>query len=427
MPKPGVPGGLAVVILAAGKGTRLKSDMPKALHPICGEPMLGLLLEKAEALGARKIFVVAGHKIEAVRRFSARRAEVVRQKALLGSGHAVNQTAGKLSKFSGSVLVLYCDTPLISAETMRALLENHRGHSTDCSVLSVVLKDPSGYGRVKRDGRGLVEKIVEDRDASPEEKAIREINTGCYVFRSKKLFEALRSVRRNPGKNEYYLTDVIEILAGRGRVESLVAEKNEEALGVNTRRDLAALESIMQKDILERLMESGVTIRNPRTVTIDADVKIGPDTVIYPNTVIEEGAVIGRDCRIGPFAHIRGGSKIGDGCVVGNFVEVVRSMVGKGSLIKHLSYVGDAQVGAAVNIGAGTITANFDGKKKHKTVIKDKAQIGSGTVLVAPVTVGRGAKTGAGAVVTARRDVPDGAVVVGIPARISQAKGKRKA
>ncbi len=411
------------MILAAGKGTRMKSETPKALHPICGEPMLGWLLEKSGSLGARKIFVVAGHKVEDVRRFAAGRAEVVLQKALLGSGHAVNQAAGRLNGFQGSVLVLYCDTPLISAETMRTLLRGHVARSTDCSVLSVVLKDPSGYGRVKRGPRGLVERIVEDRNATPEEKAIREINTGCYVFRSKRLFEALKSVRRDPVKKEYYLTDVIEILAKKGRVESLVTAKDGEARGVNTRRDLADLESIMQKDILERLMESGVTIRNPRTVTIDADVKIGSDTVIHPNTVIEAGTVIGKNCQIGPFARIRGGSKIGDGCTVGNFVEVVRSKVGAKSLIKHLSYVGDAEIGSAVNIGAGTITANFDGKKKHKTVIGDKAQIGSGTVLVAPVTVGRGARTGAGSVVTARKNVPAGAVVAGVPAKILKGKG----
>jgi bifunctional UDP-N-acetylglucosamine pyrophosphorylase/glucosamine-1-phosphate N-acetyltransferase len=422
LPKANVPGGLAVVILAAGKGTRMRSETPKALHTLCGEPMLGLLLGKAEGLGAKKIFVVAGHQFAAVKDFAGSRAQVVEQKAQLGSGHAVSRTAASLAGFPGSALVLYCDTPLISAETMRELLRGHAGRGTDASVLSVELRDPAGYGRVKRAAAGSVERIIEDRDASPEEKEIREVNTGCGVFRAKKLFEALRSVRRNPLKGEYYLTDVIEILARRGRVEALVTEKNEEVLGVNTRRDLAQLEAVMQRDILEKLMENGVTIRSPRTVTIDADVKIGPDTVIHPNTVLEKGTVIGKRCEIGPFARIRGGSRIADGCTVGNFVEVVRSTIGKGSLVKHLSYVGDAAVGSGVNIGAGTITANFDGKKKHRTVIRDRAQIGSGTVLVAPVTVGRGAVTGAGSVVTAKKNVPDRAVVAGVPARLLKKK-----
>lgn len=413
---------LAVVILAAGKGTRMRSELPKALHTLCGEPMLGVLLQSAEALRPRRAVVVAGYKSGLVREFIGRAGikpapTVIQQRQLWGSGHAVARTAGALSGFDGPVLLLYCDTPLISAETMKALLKKYRTASADCALLSVVLKDAGDYGRIKRTKDGSVEKIVEAGDANPAEKAIREINVGCYVFNSKKLFGALKFVRRNPRKKEYYLTDAVEILAQHGCVEAVKVKNEEEVLGINTRQDLATLQDIMQKKILDRWIGKGVQIRDPRTTTIDAGVTIGPGTVVLPNTVIEDRCIIGKGCAIGPFARLRGGSKIGDGSVIGNFVEVVRSTVGKKSLIKHLSYIGDAEVGSFVNIGAGTITANFDGKKKHKTVIKDKAQLGSGTVLVAPVTVGRAAKTGAGAVVTKGHNVPDGAVVAGVPAR----------
>ena len=408
---------LSVVILAAGKGTRMKSELPKALHTLCGEPMLGVLLKSVETLQPKKMIVVAGHKIALVREYLKGRAAVVHQKDLLGSGHAVSQTAKALSGFKGLVLVLYCDTPLISAETLQALLKDHRENLAEATLLSVVVDDPFSYGRIKRTPQGLVEKIVEYNDASDEEKAIREINVGCYVFKTDALFGALKLIKKNPKKKEYYLTDVIEILAQKGKVGSLITADQDQTQGINTRLDLSMMQEKLQKKILEQWIEKGVTIRDTRTTNIDADVRIGAGTVILPNTVIEEGSVIGKNCHVGPFAHIRGGSRVGDGCTIGNFVELVRSTIGPKTLIKHLSYIGDAQVGSFVNIGAGTITANFDGKKKHKTIIRDKAQLGSGTVLVAPVTVGRGAKTGAGAVVTKGKNIPDHAVVVGVPAR----------
>ena len=408
---------LAVIILAAGKGTRMRSPLPKALHRVCGQPMIWHLVEKANVFSAKKPVVIAGHGIKLVRNFLGQNARVIWQKRLLGSGHAVNQAAGVFRGFRGSVLVLYCDTPLIKTETIDKLLRNHRATRTDCTMLSVRLQDPSGYGRVRRAADGLVERIIEHDDASPEEQAINEINVGCYVFDARKLFSALRLVRRDPKKKEYYLTDVIAVLAENGKVDSILAGDPEEARGINTRMDLSILQEAMQENLLKKWIEKGVEIRDPKTTTIDADVEIGIDTVILPHTVIQEGSRIGRGCSIGPFARIRGGSKIGDGTVVGNFVEVVRSKIGNKSYIKHLSYIGDAEVGSGVNVGAGTITANYDGKKKHKTVIKDGAQIGSGTVLVAPVTIGRFAKTGAGAVVTKGKNVPDKTVVVGVPAR----------
>ncbi len=422
---------LAVVILAAGKGTRMRSELPKALHTLCGEPMLGLLLKNAQSLKPRKIIVVAGHRFDLVQKYlnvgagaapatAGRHASplLVHQQPLLGSGHAVMQAAKALSGFKGRILVLYCDTPLISSRTMGLLLDQNGETAAVCTLLSVEFQDPFGYGRIQRALDGSVERIIEQNDATEVEKAIKEINAGCYVFDSKELFEALKLVQKKPKKKEYYLTDAVGILAKNGkRVEALPLKNKEEVLGINTRKDLAALQEILQKKILDGWIEKGIKIRDPRTTTIDAGVEIGAETLILPHTVIEDGSRIGTGCVIGPFARIRGNSVIGDGSIIGNFVEVVRSRIGKHTQVKHLSYLGDAQVGSFVNIGAGTITANFDGKRKYKTVIKDKAQIGSGTVLVAPVTVGKGAKTGAGAVVTRGKNVPAGAVVVGVPAR----------
>ncbi|MBI3316213.1 MAG: bifunctional UDP-N-acetylglucosamine diphosphorylase/glucosamine-1-phosphate N-acetyltransferase GlmU, partial [Candidatus Omnitrophica bacterium] len=371
------------------------------------------------------IVVVAGYRRDLVKRFVGSRASVVWQKKLLGSGHAVHQTAPALGGFLGTVLVLYCDTPLISRLTMARLLERHRKQANVCTLLSVRLEDPSGYGRIRRAPDGRVESVVEETDATPAEKKIQETNVGCYAFDSQKLFQVLKKAPKNRLKKEYYLTDVVGILAKGSRVEALETQDQGEVLGVNTRKDLALAEGMAQIGIFSRWIEKGVTIRDPKTTTIDADVEIGRGTLIFPHTVIEEGAVIGKDCRIGPFARIRGASKIDDGAVIGNFVEIVRSRVGRGTQIKHLSYIGDAVIGTSVNIGAGTITANFDGKRKHRTHIKDRAHIGSGTILVAPVTLGRGSKTGAGAVVTKGRNVPDRGVVVGVPAKPLQKKGNR--
>ena len=408
---------LATVILAAGKGTRMRSPLPKALHPVCGRPMTELLIRRAKEVGSKKTLVIAGYQIGRVREALGAVAQVIEQKKQLGSGHAVQQSARALSNFKGSVLVLYCDTPLITTATLKRLLENHRAHQTDCTLLSVDSPAPAGYGRIKRNGSGLVERIVEDINTSLEEKNIREINVGCYVFNAKKLYSALKRVQKNPQKKEYYLTDVIEILSREGRVEAVKTEDQEEVLGVNTRVDLSRIQEIVQRRLLEGWMERGVGIRDPKSTFIDSDVKIGQDTLLLPHTVIEAGSQIGDRCVIGPFARIRGASSIGSESVIGNFVEIVRSKIGRGTQVKHLSYLGDAEVGDFVNVGAGTITANYDGKNKHKTVIRDHAQIGSGTVLVAPVTVGRAAKTGAGSVVTKGTRIKDKQIFVGVPAR----------
>ncbi len=406
------------MILAAGKGTRMKSSLPKALTPLCGEPMLGYLLSAVEAAGCSRKIVVGGFGYESVRAHVGARAQMVRQAQLLGSGHAVMQAEKFLKNHQGPVLVVYCDTPLIKGKTLRKLIENHVGHKTVCTLLSAALHDPTGYGRVVRGFGGSVLKIVEENDASGPEKDIREINVGCYVADRKRLFGALKRVKKNSRKGEYYLTDAIAILAQEGRVEAVVSNDRDEVLGVNSKKELCGLEAAAQIRILEGLMEAGVRVRDPQTTTVDVNVKIGQDTVLLPHTVIEEGSVIGKGCVIGPFARVRGGSRIGDGTVVGNFVEIVRSTIGRHTNVKHLSYLGDARVGSFVNIGAGTVTANYDGKHKHKTVIRDHAHTGSGTVLIAPLKVGKGATTGAGAVVTRGHNVPDRAVVVGVPAKL---------
>lgn len=405
----------AVLILAAGRGTRLKSELPKALHPICGRPMLGHLIETAGQLSKDRV-VVAGYGYELVRQSVAGRARLVRQDKLLGSGHAV-QCAAKVLKGYDTVVVLYCDTPLLRASTLEALVERKRVTGADCVLLSAELDKPTGYGRVIRAADGAVERIVEENDATADQKRVREINVGSYVFDGPKLFAALKRVRRNPLKKEYYLTDAVGILASEGRVEAVVSSDPEEILGANSRTELLTLQAVCRRRLVETHAENGVIFRDPDSVVLDADVRIGEGTTVHAFTVIEEASVIGRGCSIGPFARIRGASRIADGAVVGNFVEVVRSTVGDRSQAKHLTYLGDARIGRGVNVGAGTITANFDGRNKHTTVIADEAQIGSGTVLVAPVRVGRRSKTGAGTVVTKGKNVPDGAVVAGVPAR----------
>lgn len=407
----------AVVILAAGKGTRMKSDLPKALHKICGKPMLWFLLQTVKRLFPKKTIVVAGHKADLVQSLVEKNIAVVRQQPLLGSGHAVMQAEKHLSGFRGTVLVLYCDTPLLSAETLKKLVET-RNEGADGVLLSVILENPGDYGRIGRDAQGSFRRIIEHTDTTSEEKKIQEINVGCYAFDSQKLFGALKQIKKNPVKKEYYLTDAVQILAAEGKVVCIPASNKEEALGINTRTDLAVLEEATQKQILLQWLDQGVWIRDLKSTRIDAGVHIGKDTIINSNTVIEEDSVIGKNCVIGPFARVRGASHVADGCIVGNFVELVRSKIDEGTYVKHLSYVGDAEVGSYANIGAGTITANYDGKNKHKTTIKDKAHIGSGTILIAPVSIGRGAKTGAGAVVTKKTRVPDGSVFIGMPARV---------
>ncbi len=408
---------IAALILAAGRGERMNSDLPKVLHRAAGSPLIEHVIESVHGVGARRIGVVVGAQSGPLRSFLDG-AEVVVQKKRLGTGHAVMQARKKFVHFKGDLLVLPADAPCIRTETLRELIREHRAHSVSASVLTARVEDPTGYGRILRRGNRVVG-IREELDATEFERQISEVNSGIYLFDTGKLFKQLAEVSRNPKKKEYYLTDVIEAFVRSGEpVRAHRIDDQREILGVNTRRELTVANQILNERELERHSKAGVTILEPSQTFIAKGVRIGRDTIVHPFTWIERGVVVGSKCVIGPFAKIRSGSKIGDEVVIGSFVEVVRSKIGAKTFVKHLSYLGDAEIGKKVNIGAGTITANFDGRRKHKTVVRDGALLGCDTILVAPVTVGRRAKTGAGAVVCARQPIPAGKTAVGIPAKV---------
>ena len=410
---------IAVVILAAGKSTRMKSDMPKVLHPICSRPMLGYVLDLVYGLKIKNIIAVLGHKHQDVRKLLKPGVKVAIQKRLAGTADAVKIAMPLLKGFKGTLLVLYADNPLLKKETIRKLLYYHIKNNLDATLLTAKVNKPSGYGRVLRDKYASIYGIVEDKDADDFQKDIQEINTGIVCFNKDKLADALKSVRPNNLKKEYYLTDTIGILYKKGcLVDSVMIPDINEALGINSRLELARANLIMQRRINEELMRDGITIVDPNSTFIGYGVKIGPDTTIYPFTVIESNVKIGKHCSIGPFAHLREGTRLEDDITAGNFLEIVRSSISSGTFLKHLGYIGDSRVGRNVNIGAGTVVANFDGKKKNITIIKDNAFIGCDTVLIAPVKIGKSAKTGAGTVVTKNKDVPGGVTVAGVPAKI---------
>jgi len=409
---------LRAIVLAAGKGVRMKSERAKVLHEILGRPVLHYVLKALGAAGVGDITVVVGHQEELVRKAAGGAARFVRQPEQKGTGHAVRCCEEAFAGFGGDIVVLAGDAPLISFESIVTMVETHRKVGAACTVLTACLDDASGYGRVIRDDKGEFVKIVEEADADEREKGIQEINSGHYVFSAPALFEALRAVKADNKKGEYYLTDALALLLARGkRVGTYRSEDPAEAYGINTRKDLVAATNFIRWRVLQRHLDAGVAVLDPSTTYIEDDVEIGPDTIVRPFSVIEHDVRIGRGCDVGPFAHLRPGTVLDDGAEIGNFVEVKKSKVGKHSKAKHLSYLGDATLGDNVNIGAGTITANYDGKSKNATVIEDGASTGSNTVLVAPVKLGKGAKTGAGAVVLAGRDVAAGDVVAGVPAR----------
>jgi len=411
---------IACVILAAGEGTRMQSSTPKVLHTICGKPMIRYLIDTVQKLGIKDIIVVVGHKAKLVKE-KLKGIRCIEQEELLGTADAVDRTKSILLKKTkiDSVLVLCGDVPLLTEQTLNKLIQRHRLISPACTLLTAHLKNPSGYGRIIRANNNRIVKIIEEVDASIYEKVIEEINVGVYCFDKVMLFKALEKVRPNNRKKEYYLTDVIEILTrSNALIDSVTTEDAEEFIGVNTRQDLIRIEQIVRQRILNNFMMKGVTIVDPSNTYIGEEVEIGKDTVIYPYTFIENGVKIGAGCSIGPFARLREGVAIEDKVSIGNFVEIVRSRIGSLAKIKHQCYIGDTIVGKNVNIGAGTIVANYDGKKKNTTIIEDNAFIGTGTILIAPVKVGRGAITGAGSVVTKNRDVPAGKTVVGVPAKI---------
>jgi len=409
---------IKALILAAGKGVRMKSDRPKVLFEANGLPLLWYPVRAAQKAGAGEVLAVVGAGRDEVEEAFADEGLVwVPQEKQLGTGHAVMCAREALEGFEGFLLLLYGDSPLVRGETLEGLVARTRQTGAACTMLTCIVDDPTGYGRVVRGERG-VQAIVEEKCADEATKKICEINSGTYCFAWRDLEKVLGRINDDNPQGEYLLTDAIALLIEEGRrVEAVVAEDPDEGLGVNTREQLAAVSKMLRLRVCRELMAEGVSIMDPDSAFIDPRASVGPDTVIKPFVVIEGPVRIGRNCRIGPFARIRGESRLGDGVTAGNFVEVARSSIGDGSRAAHLAFVGDAKVGGDVNIAAGVITANFDGREKRLTEIADGASVGAGTILVAPCGLDPGAATGAGAVVTGSKRVPSGETWVGVPAR----------
>jgi bifunctional UDP-N-acetylglucosamine pyrophosphorylase/glucosamine-1-phosphate N-acetyltransferase len=439
---------LAVIILAAGMGKRMRSDLVKVLHPLLGKPMLSYPLELTlEHLQPEKTIVVVGHQAEQIQdAFSDPRITFVRQKDQLGTGHAVSMTEPLLGNFKGCALILCGDIPLITAHTLTELATRHRTKKASLTLLTTHREDPTGYGRIIHGALGKVHKVVEEKDASSKEREIKEVNTGIYCVQARFLFQALAKVRSQNAQGEYYLPDIVELAHHKKkRINIFSAPSPTEVMGINTRAELAQAEGILAERVRQHWMAEGITIQDPGSVFIEPSVSIGKDTVLYPNCYLRGETSIGEGCRIGPqveisdsqigngvqirfctvitestieggaivgpFSHLRPHCHLEQGAKIGNFVEVKKSRIGQGTKANHLSYIGDSEVGKGVNIGAGTITCNYDGFHKHRTVIEDEVFVGSNTALVAPVTVGRGAVVGAGATIT--KDVPPYALAVG--------------
>jgi bifunctional UDP-N-acetylglucosamine pyrophosphorylase/glucosamine-1-phosphate N-acetyltransferase len=447
------PMSLSIVILAAGQGTRMKSQLPKVLHPLAGRPMVKYVLDVATQLEPTSLALVIGYGTQQLRQALGDEIVYVEQLEQLGTGHAVLQTREMLAGRAETVLVLCGDTPLITRQTLEAMLARHTENKAAITLLTFRPDDPKGYGRVLRDETGKVFSIVEQKEATPKQREIREVNSSILCFRDAWLWPHLEGLQ--PKHGEYYLTDVVEVAVAEGEPVATQAADTTEVMGLNDRVKLARAEALMRQRINEGWMLAGVTLLDPASTYIEASVEIGQDTVIYPNSHLRGATAIGRDCRIGPntiirdstvgsgciieasvveeatveddvdvgpFAHLRKGTHLAKGVHIGNFGEVKNSYLGPGTKMGHFSYLGDATLGANVNVGAGAITCNYDGERKHPTVVEDDAFIGSDTMLVAPVKVGRGAKTGAGAVVT--RDVPPGQVVYGVPAKAKKQAGQ---
>lgn len=435
---------LNVLILAAGKGTRLKSRLPKVLHTLSGKLLIEYVLAAAQSLAPRKIGVVVGYEADRVKAHLAEHAlEFVIQDPQLGTGHAVQMARSFWANETGALMLLSGDVPLITASTLSALAEHHARTGCSCTMLSTVLPNPTGYGRVLRNAAGEVERIVEQRDASPQALEIQEVNTGIYCFEVTALVQIIDELTCKNSQAEYYLTDCIELLKKKGlRVGVVICEDPREVSGINSRAELAQLEGLLRERKLHQLMANGVTILDPQSTYVEQDVVVQEDTILYPNVFLEGKTVIGSGCvlypnvrisastlednvtvldsclisesrvgsgsQVGPFAHLKNHTDIGRKVRIGNFVEIKKSVVRDRSKAAHLSYLGDAEIGRDVNIGAGTITCNYDGISKHKTTIEDEVFIGSDTQLIAPVTVKKGAYVAAGSTIT--RDVPEDAL-----------------
>ncbi|GAB6138979.1 bifunctional UDP-N-acetylglucosamine diphosphorylase/glucosamine-1-phosphate N-acetyltransferase GlmU [Halanaerobaculum tunisiense] len=444
---------LAVITLAAGKGTRMKSKLPKVLHKVAGKSMVQHAVDTAAELNPAHNMVVVGYKANQVQAETAGNLEFITQEEQLGTGHAVMQAQDDLQDFAGTILVMYGDTPLLTPDTLQQLVATHQEEAAAATVLTTEVEDPSGYGRIIRDQSDQVVKIVEEEDTTESEAQIQEINTGICCFDSQLLWETLTDVTSDNAQGEYYLTDVVGILAKQGElVTAVVTPDSEETVGVNTRQHLAQAESILRERICNQHLQQGVTIIDPANTYIDSEVEIGQDSIIYPCTFLEgttklgEEVIIGpqsklvdstigsgvevesstiiesqigADTTVGPYAYLRPGTKVGREAKIGDFVEVKKSEIGDQAKVPHLSYIGNATIGQQTNIGAGSITANYDGEEKHRTIIGDQSFIGSDSTLIAPVRIGDRAIIGAGAVVT--KDVTADDTVVGVPAK-SQAE-----
>lgn len=433
---------LAVVILAAGQGTRMKSKIPKVNHPVAGKPMVCHVYDEAARLKPAGLTVVISPGSDAVKECLRDNVNYAIQKEQLGTAHALQTAEPFLKGFKGNVLVLYGDTPLIEADTLGELIDFHEKTEAVATIATAILEDPTGYGRIIRSNQQIA-KIVEEKDTDPEQKKIKEINSGMYCFKAEVLFEKLKQVQPHNKQVEYYLTDVVSMLVARDALVETFEVPADEILGVNSRQELAQANLLIYQRTIAKWMDNSVTVVDPLNTYIEKDVQIGQDTVIQPQTMLKSNTVIGKncnigpgsiikdskigngsqvflsvidratvgaDCNIGPYSHLRPDTVLKDRVKVGSFSEVKNSRIAAGSRVPHLSYIGDTDIEEQVNVGAGTITCNYDGDRKHKTIIKKGAFIGSDTMLVAPVTVGENAFTGAGSVIT--KDVPNDALAI---------------
>lgn len=404
------------IILAAGKGTRMKSDLSKVLHKIFDKTLLGYVVDAVNETGLiEHSHIIVGHQADSVTEFintKYKNASTTLQSPQLGTGHAVSMVCPKLEDFNGEVLILCGDTPLITAETLKKFVEFHKTKHSDLTVMSAIFDDPTNYGRIVRNGEKL-DKIVEEKDASPAQKKIKEVNAGIYILNWQKIKPAFSQLTSNNAQGEYYLTDIIAWGGREGlNVNAYTLENNEEIFGINSKLHLAEATKMLNKKTINKHLEQGVTIVDPDTTWISADTEIGTDTIIYPSTYITGKNKIGNNCIIGPFAHLRGDVELGNNVKIGNFVEVKKAKIADNTNACHLTYIGDSEIGSGVNIGAGTITANYNHftKTKNKTIINNGASIGSNSVLVAPVEIGESANIGAGTIVT--KDIVNKALAV---------------
>lgn len=408
---------LKSVILAAGKGTRMKSETPKVLHTIFNKTLVGYVIEAVNNTGmADENFVIVGHQAERVEEYikeNYKNAKTILQSPQLGTGHAVSMALPYLENFDGEVIILCGDTPLITSETLKEFVEFHKSNNSDLTVMSAIFENPTNYGRIVRNTQGKVDAIVEEKDATLEQKAIKEINAGIYCLDWKKIKPAFSELKTNNAQGEYYLTDIIKWGNEQAlNVNAYTLKDNTEIYGINSKANLAEATKFLNQRIINKHLTNGVSIVDPNTTWISPETEIAPDTMIYPCTYIEGKNIIGKNCKIGPFAHLRGDVVLEDDVKIGNFVEVKKTVIKSHTNACHLTYLGDSEIGSNVNIGAGTITANYNPltKAKTKTIIENNVKIGSNSVLVAPVKIEEGANVGALSVIT--KDIPAWALAI---------------